>query len=165
MEYTGELASGEAAIWVVPAPPERLAEAAWLAALAWDVPPAPGRIEALLAHPDSITLIALDARAPSGPIVGVTTARLLPKRRAVSEETVVHDEWRRHGVGHTLITQMKATLRAAGVREVRGHSSGKKIRELSFFVREGFRVIECRVAKNQEWIEDGEKIYTTALVL
>ena len=165
MEFTGEVASGEAAVWVVPAAPERLAEAARLAALAWDVAPAPGRIEEILSHPGTITLVALDARYPHGPVVGVTTARLLANRRAISEETVVDDQWRGHGVGRVLITQMKAILRAAGVREVRGQSSGTKTRELSFFVREGFRVIDCRIAKNQEWVADGEKIYETALVL
>ena len=165
MEYTRDVSTGEAAVWVVPAAPARLADAARLAAQAWDVPPAPGRVEAILAHPDTITLVALDARYPRGPVVGVTTARLLANRRAISEETVVDDQWRGHGIGRLLITQMKAILRAAGVREVRGQSAGSRLRELAFFVREGFRVIDCRVAKNQEWIADGEKIYETALVL
>ncbi len=165
MEFTGVVASAEAAVWVVPVPRERLAEAASLAAQAWDVPPAPGRLEKILSDPGAITLVALDARDPAGPFVGVTTARLLSGRRAISEETVVDEQWRGHGVGRLLIAQMKRLLKASGVREVRGQSSGSRTRELAFFVREGFRVIDCRVAKNQEWVASGERVYETALLL
>lgn len=136
----------------------RRLEAAPLAALAWDVAPAPGVLEARLVAPNVCVMAALDR---SGEIVGVATARVLGDGRAVSDETAVVAAWRGRGIAAALLEALVVRLRAIGVRVLEGETSGERLGELAFFRRQGFRVTGAWFAFGVEGYAEGETIFRT----
>jgi len=147
---------------VVELPRARRVDAAALAAEAWDLPPAPGVLEARLAAPNALVIAAIDRE---GQIGGVATARILSDGRAVSDETVVHASWRGRRVAAAMIQALADRLRSRGIRVLEGESSSQKLPELAFFQRQGFRVIGEWVANGVEGYADGERIFRTAKCL
>lgn len=143
------------------APPERLLEVAALAAQAWDVAPDQKALARELAGKGRIALIAVDE--PGGDILGVTTATLLEGRRATSDDTVVSREARGRGVGAALMRALVDALRAAGIREVHGQTSERKMDQLGFFLGRGFRVAGMERARGMPWFRDGDLVFRTVL--
>lgn len=129
-----------------------------MAALAWDVAPAPGVLEARLSEGNVRVIAALDR---AGRVVGVATARILAGGRAVSEETAVAAAWRGRGIGAALLDALVAHLRAIGLRVVEGETSGGKLGELAFFRHHGFRVTGAWFAFGVEGYAEGETIFRT----
>lgn len=142
--------------------PERLVEAARLAASAWDVPPPEGKLESDLMSPDSVAMIALDPEDPSGPIAGVATATLLGDGLASADDTAVAAEWEGHGVGSLLLDALTRELKRYGVRRIRGQSSERRVGQLPFFLRYGFKVVGERPA-SEPWFVPGENVFLTEL--
>lgn len=147
---------------VVELPPERKHEAAPLAALAWDVPPAEGVLEARLSRPEVRVVAAIDGE---GAIVGVTTARRLAGDRAVSDETVVDERFRGRRIAEAMLLEMARLLREDGVRVLEGETSSERVGELRFFRRLGFRVTGATFAFGVEGYTDGEALFRTEMPL
>lgn len=148
-------------ILVTLASPSRLLEVAALAAQAWDVAPDQGALARELAQPGRLAFIATEGE--SGPLLGVATATLLDKRRATSDDTVVSREARGRGVGSALIRALVSALRAAGIREVHGQTSERKLDQLGFFLDRGFRVAGMERAKGIPWFNEGDLVFRTVL--
>lgn len=145
-------------------PPGRVPEAARLATSAWDVAPPPGLVEERMRLPNARVLVAT-LGGPHGPIVAVTTARIRPDGEADSDETVVAPNYQSLGLGARLITAMADLLRAERVHALRGESSGRRLRALRFFLRNGFRLTGVIRAKDHESFADGELVYLTRMPL
>jgi GNAT superfamily N-acetyltransferase len=141
--------------------PEELADAARLAANAWDVPPRGDELERSLRDEHSIVVCA----RRDGHLVGVTTATIVDGRVASSDETVVDPEVRSHRVGRRLLVRMIEILRARGVREVRGQSSSKRRDGLAFVMRLGFHVVGAQIADHLPGFADGTIVLRTRLAL
>lgn len=156
--------SGLDRIEVVRAPQDRLDEAAQLAATAWDVFPAPAALVDAWIRADELVLIAIDP-ADGGRLVGVASAVLLGDGRAASEETVVAPGAHGAGVGAALLDALTAALRAAGIRSLHGESSERRLRELPFFLRYGFRIEGVRRARGEPWFHEGDLVIRTRLDL
>ena len=159
-----ELLASESAVTLQLLPATRTVEAARLAALAWDVAPPPGVIERRLLK-GNVRAVVATLGGPDGPIVGITTARLRPDGEADSDETVVAPGYQSTGVGARLIEAMARVLQAEGVRALRGESSGRRLRALRFFLRNGFRLTGVIRAEKHESFADGELVYLTRMSL
>lgn len=157
--------SASADLLVVPIVPEQIPEAAKLAASAWDVPPLPGQLEAELASPDSMAVVAREAADPAAPLAGVATATILGAGIATADDTAVSPMLRGSGVGRRLIAALAARLRAVGVHRVYGCSSQRRKAEIGFFERCGFRVIGEFRAHDLPWFHEGDCIWLTRLDL
>ena len=136
--------------------------AAEVAALAWDVAPAPGVMEARLTQPNVRVVAALDRE---GRVIGATTARRLTGARAVSDETAVKIAWRGQRVAETLMLEMVRLLREDGVQVLEGETSSQRIGELRFFRRIGFRVTGASFAFGVEGYAEGETLFRTEMPL
>lgn len=145
-------------IRIVELPESRRIEAAPVAALAWDVAPAPGVLEARLSGANVRVNAALDR---GGHVVGVATARILAGGRAVSDETAVVAAWRGRGIASALLDALVERLRGAGVRVLEGETSGARLGELAFFRQHGFRVTGAWFAFGVEGYAEGEMILRT----
>lgn len=143
------------------APADRLLEVAALAAQAWDVAPDHRALAAELREKGRLAFIAIDE--PGSPILGVATATLLGGNRATSDDTVVSREARGRGVGTALIRALVDALRAAGIREVHGQTSERKMDQLGFFLERGFRVAGMERARDMPWFRDGDLVFRTVL--
>lgn len=143
------------------APAERLIEVAALAAQAWDIAPDHEALARELALPGRLSFIATDEA--NGPLLGATTATLLDMSRATSDDTVVSREARGRGVGTALLGELVSALRAAGIREVHGQTSERKMGQLGFFLDRGFRVAGMERAQGIPWFNDGDLVFRTVL--
>lgn len=150
-----------AAIVVSLAPPDRLLDVAALAAQGWDVAPDQRALARELALPGRLSFIATDRL--DGPLLGATTATLVDQRRANSDDTVVSRDARGRGVGTALIEALVSALGAAGIREVHGQTSEKKMDQLGFFLARGFRVAGMERAQGIPWFNDGDLVFRTVL--
>jgi GNAT superfamily N-acetyltransferase len=149
---------------ILPVGLEQIGQAARLASLAWDEPNLQKLTEALR-RPDAVALMAVlrgdDTRQP----LGVATARVLANAHAISDETVVVPKWRGRGLATRLLVEMAQRLARGGARTLHGQSSERRLKELAFFLRFGFRVVGEKRAQAQDGFADGTLIYATALRL
>lgn len=129
-----------------------------MAALAWDIAPAAGAIEARLAVEGACAMAALDR---SGRIVGVATGRILGGGRAASDETAVVAGWRGRGIAAALLDALANRMRQRGACVLEGETSSARLGELAFFQRQGFRVTGVWFAFGVEGFADGETIFRT----
>lgn len=122
---------------------------------------APGRLEALLAHPDVEVHVALVSRGSAQEraevgaeaAVGVAVVRraelVVPVLARVLhvDQLWVDPAWRRQGVGHLLLAAVAAAAEAAGVEEVSASSEPGQRDAQRFLARLGFgRPVVVRAA-------------------
>jgi len=107
---------------------------------------------------------SLQIGAFDGPmLVGLIAGRIDARDETLgwSDDTVLRPEYRRRGLGTSLLYRQLDAFRALGCTRVRGLSPDSHLSELQFFERHGFRVVGETLAHGVWGVRDGERLRIT----